>query len=1032
MIRRALALACPLTVLAALLTAAPCGAASKVAIAALGDPAPGDGVFAGPSFVGEPSAAGNGWVAFRALVIGGPSTESIIARNLVTGASSVVASIGQTVDPKIGSFKQFLGRPTINGRGDVAFTAAIDPADGTPPDPLGIVPGGVFLWSGGTTSVVAPPGLDTGFGTLDITSPINLFSALSGIDVAERTPGLNDAGDVAFVASTFGRAGPGGALFVKRAGQELTTVRKLGDPYESGTFQILGPPAINNSGTMAFHAAVDGGTVLDGVFTLTGDTLTLLIRDGQVPDKLDAPFDVDPLLEFGDVVAINDAGDVACTGGPVFDNSDDASIGDLEGSPGVIVIRGGVPLLVGFPGLEVETFGVGSTKISDLALGPEQGSRVAPPSLTADGKVIFFAQVNNGSSQVILRADPDARTAPRSLIRLGGAAADGTPAGGTYQAASSAPAVDALGNYVFSARIDNSTTSEALVWQPTAGAGVAIPIGDAVPSGTNGYFGGPAFFPPLLNDAGDVVFKSYVARGPALGIFRYRQGGLDAVVRVRDAALSDGTPFTNLVGDPSMNGNGDVAFAATVAGRPGRGIFVASGGTVRAVALPLDDLIDDNRPNAFLRTIAANPAISDSGAVVFRGVVEWNRLPGILQDVRENAVFLSDSAGVRVVVAQGGDSGRGLPFLSFRDPTISGQSVLFRAPLGAVIQDRVGLFVADTGGVRPIAVEGDDLGGMTLDTLQGKGLVDQNGEVFFSAKIVFAGANDGAIVRNGQAGFQTLVQTGDRGPEGGSIRSLGRPAISSNGHLALRVGFDPFTGGVAGIFLAREGRIGSFLRIGENGPAGINGRITSINQNVSLNASDRLAVLASLGGGKSRSAIFLAAAATARGATLGVRRAKVSLTDTSAPKPRDRIKLSLTLEPGVLPPPASAIAGAEPKAARQRAVTITVADTLGSLWTATLPSIDTRLHGRTLTKKRGASSLMQKLRIQIAKSGAMRIAVASKPFDLSFSAQGLRRFDQNGAAILAPPFSVRADVGDDGGSIVIPCTPKGLRFRCRS
>jgi hypothetical protein len=40
-------------------------ATSKVEVAALGDAAPGGGVFAGPGFVGWPTAAGNGWIAFR-------------------------------------------------------------------------------------------------------------------------------------------------------------------------------------------------------------------------------------------------------------------------------------------------------------------------------------------------------------------------------------------------------------------------------------------------------------------------------------------------------------------------------------------------------------------------------------------------------------------------------------------------------------------------------------------------------------------------------------------------------------------------------------------------------------------------------------------------------------------------------------------------------------------------------------------------------------------------------------------------------
>src|SRR5262245_30770365 len=962
------------------------------------------------------------------MVIGGPSSEAIAAFNMVTGAQAVVASIGQTADPAIGSFRQFLGRPTINANGDVAFAAVIDPPEDAPPDPLAIVPAGIFLWSRGSISVVAPTGFKTDFGTLDLTSPINVPSALDEIDVAERTPALNDLGDVAFVASTFGTAGPGGALFVKRAGQDLVAVKRLGDAYESGTFQILGPPALNNSGTLAFHGLVDGGTVLDGVFTLAGDTLTLLLRDGQVPDKLPVAFEILPLDEIGDVVAINDAGDVACTAGPIFDDSEDAGLGDLEGSPGVVLIRGGVPLLVGFPGLEVETFGTGTTRISDLALGAEGNGRIAVPSLTPDGKVIFFAQLNSGSSQAIVRADPDARIV-RSLVRFGGASPDPSPAGGTYQAASTSPAIDRAGNYVFSARIDSSTTSEALIWQPVSGNPLVTDIGDALPGGNNGYFGGPAFFPPILNDAGDVVFKSYVARGPALGIFRYRQGAsLEAVVRVRDAALSDGTRFSNLVGDPSMNGNGDVAFAATLEGRAGRGIFVASGGSIRVVALTLDDLVDADRPNAFLRTVSPNPAISDSGAVVFRGVVEWSRAPGVLPDVRENAVLLADPSGVvRVLAAQGQDSsGRGLPFRSFGDPTINGQTVLFPSPLGQVTDDRVGLFVADGGGVRPVAIEGDDLGGMTLDTLQGKGLFDQAGDVFFSAKVLFAGGTDGAILRNGQAGFETLVQTGDPGPEGGVIRSLGRLAVSSNGHLALRMGFDPFTGGVPGIFVASDqGRVRSYLRIGENGAADINGRIVSVNQNVSLNASDQLAVLANIGGGEARSAIFLASPASGRKPVLKFRRGKpTSATAKKAPKPNDRIKVSMLLDPGLLPAPSAGTDAARP--ARQRAITITVADTRGLLWTSTLAAGDTRLRGRTLSKRRNAKgSAFQRLRVQFGRGGTIRIAAASKPFDLSFKAQGLRHYDQNNAVILEPPFIVRADVGEDGASVTVSCTPKG-------
>src|SRR5262249_58352918 len=155
------------------------------------------------------------------------------------------------------------------------------------------------------------------------------------------------------------------------------------------------------------------------------------MRDGDAPDQLPASFAAGPLAGFDDVVVLNDAGDVACTGGPLFDNSISSNFSDT-GSSGVVVIQAGKPLLVGFPGEPVGLPGVGSSKMSDLTLGPQEGSRVAPPSLLPDGKVVFFTQLNGGSSEVILRADPVARTLT-TLVTLGGSAPSAAPAGRSYR-----------------------------------------------------------------------------------------------------------------------------------------------------------------------------------------------------------------------------------------------------------------------------------------------------------------------------------------------------------------------------------------------------------------------------------------------------------------------------------------------------------------------------------------------------------------------------------------------------------------------
>ncbi len=1046
MSRRFLACASALAALIPLAGAPLARGASKVTIAAQGDVAPGvggpEGRFAGPSFVGEASTAGDGWIAFRSQITEGDSAEQIEVWQPSTRQRDVVAFVGQTISESIGSVRQFLGRPTVNARGDVAFAAVINPPDDAPaPDPLAPLPptpAGIFLWSQGQISAVVEPGYDSGYGILDLTTPINLFTLESGIDIAERTPALNDAGDVAFVSATLDRTVQKGALFVRRAGQAVTAVVKLGDAYDNGTFEIIGPPALNNVGTIAFRGFVEGREeLLDGVFTLSGGALSLLIRDGETPATLPVEFTIDPLAEFGDVVAINDAGDVACTAGPIYDNGENSGVGDPDGSPGAIVIRAGArPLVVGFPGLPVETFGARPERIYDLTLGPEEASRTAPPSLTPDSQVVFLARLGSGSSQAILRADPVAGTV-RLLVSLGGRQPDASPRGGTYLDASSAPAADAVGGIVFSARVEGTTTSEVLTWRPATGDPEGLTIGDAAATG-DGFYGGDAFFPPLINDAGDIVFKSYVTRGPALGIFRYRQGALSPVVRIQDLAplepAEGGQPprFTNLLGEPSLNKWGDVAFAATVEGR-GRGIFVSQGGVLQKVAMTFDDLdpADPDRPGAYIRTIAAGPSLSDSGAVVFRGIVQFEDDLGILfPDVKQSCIFLADTSGVRVLVAQDDDTDTGVRFVRFRDPSISGNSVLFRAevdfPFG-----KAGLYLHDGTAVRTLAFEGQEMSGATLTTLQGKGLFDQAGNVFVSARLQERPDENpyGVLLRGGPSGLQPVLETGTSGPEGGRIRSLGRPSVAPDGRVALRLGFDPFTGGVSGVFLAGDGPPSSFLRIGENASARLKGRITSLNQNVAINADDRVAFLATIGGGDARSAILLGAPTKVVVKDLRFQRGKRTLADSASFKPRDRVQFTADLEPGLLPDDTTAANEKDVRRIRAKTVTVAVADTQGTLWSGTVAATDTRLRGRTLTKKRRAASRIGALRVRFTRTG-MRIKARSIKVNLADGGSPSRTFDEVGAPILAPDFSVRVDVGEDGGSAIVPCAPKGRNFRC--
>jgi hypothetical protein len=1018
--------------LAAVLGFAPLArAASKIAIAAMGDAAPGGGVFAGPSFTGTPAAAGDGWIAFRALVAEGNTTEQIVATNLRTRERRVVANLGQTVSPTIGRLKQFLGRPTINARGEVAFAAVITPPENVKQDPLAPVPAGIFLSTGGPNwrlEVVAEPGLDTGFGILDLTVPVNVL-AEGGIDVPERTPALNDAGDVAFVASTLKRSGSDAAIFLRRAGGPLTHVVKLGDPFGGGIFGILGPPALNNTGGIAFRGLVDTDGLLDGIFKLESGTLEMIVSNGIIPQRPSAPFPNDqPLFEFGDTVSLNDAGDVLFTAGPLFDGSDDASLND-EGGAGVVVWRGGATYLVGFPGQPI----AGRGRVTSINLGPDGGSIIAAPAFAPDGQIIFFASLNGGSSEMFIRAGL-LDEVPGTVVDFGGPTADPTPVGGTYLTAASAPVVDATGTVVFFARIAGSPVSQAVISLPPDRPAEAINIGDPAAGSSDGFFGGPPFSPPVLNDADDVAFKSFVARGPALGIFRWRAGQLEAVARVGDIApVQEGRPITNIVGDPSMNASGDIAFAATAAGIA-RGIYVAGSDGLRAIAVPGQPLEppDPARPDAYYRTLAPNPAISDTGAVVFRGTIEFDDELDIFRSIKEEVVLLADQNGVRILAARGQDSGVGeRKFFKFRDPSVRGGPVVFRAPLGQIFEESVGLFLADPSGTVPIAAKGDDIGGMTVTALTGRAQIDAAGNVAFAGKIRRPGSSEvAAILRRTPAGFTSIVETKQPGPQGGVFRSLGRPSAASTGNIAFRGTFEPFTGGTPGFFLATPAGLAPLVRAGEGASTTIGGRITTLNQAGSLNARDHLAFLAGVGGGRTRSAIFLAAPTTTSVRTLRIRR-KLPSNDLDF-SPKDRIAVNATLTPATTLPNVE-ITEPNGKKRRQRlrpqAISLAVGDVRGTLWSVNLPASSIDARGRVLVAKRGVTQPIKGLRVRIAKNGTIRVKAKSDAIDFAF-AGGTRPFDEAGMPQLFPPFSVRLDVGPHGGAASVPCNPRKLSFRC--
>jgi hypothetical protein len=985
-----------LSVLLALSAAppAPAGAASKIAVAALGQPAPGGGVFAGPSFAGWPAAAGSGWVAFRTSLEGAAASEAIVVARMTAPTTRIqVAALGAAA-PAQGKFKSFIGHPAVNANGDVAFMALLSgdgqAAAGQP------AAAGAFLFRQSPPPgepalvAIALAGQVVGTGVLDLATPTDAGTDATAIDLPERALALNDADAVAFVATISGGPEPATAIFTTAGNGGLTPIVTTGQAFAGGVFTTLGQPAINNGGRIAFHATVDNGSVTDGIFVYDPSSgLSELVAAGQQVEEATPSPNTQVLQDFGDELALNDAGDIAFTAGPLFDRTRT----DFVGASGALVFHDGVVTPVAYPGQTVN----GTGRVKGIQLGQPGSFRIAPPALAPDGSVVVFATFNGGSSEGIFRAAPPYATLTPLAI-TDGLKADATPAGGTYNGVEAPPAVDGTGAAAFRVLIAGGQTSEAIVYQPLAGAPSDIGVGIGAPS--QGFFAGAPFSVPHLNDAGDVVFTGYVAGAAgSAGIFHARGSSLEVLVRAGDVSPA-GAPFAAF-GEPTVNASGAVAFTADLTGL-GRGVYVRDQSGLHQLAVSGDPAPD--RPGARFRTFGTGAAINDAGQVAFRGIVNVFDPLASTSTTVEGLFLMGGGAPPHMVVAAQTPSPLGLPFLELHDPVITAvPSLAFLAPLGVATNVLAGFFVADASRVTPLAVEQQPLGdGTVLTGLSGKPAFDAAGNAVFLAGRTRAGVSLGpAVVRRTATGFQVLAARGMVGPVGGTLKSVGPPAISAAGDVVFRAGFVAGSGGTTGFLLATPSGLVPFVSVGEATPLG--GTFAGFTARTTLAAGDVLAFAADVTRGTARNGLFLASPASLTVSQLALalgRRGRQS-----------RVGLTAVLHPG------RTSDGLDP---RNETVKITLGDSQGPLWSATLPPRTLVARGSLLLVPRGTHVKGVRLaRLRLLGGGAVRAHLASAQVDLT---GGTRR--------LEPPFNVTLEVGDDSATAIVPCRVRGGAARC--
>jgi len=208
-----------------------------------------------------------------------------------------------------------------------------------------------------------------------------------------------------------------------------------------------------------------------------------------------------------------------------------------------------------------------------------------------------------------------------------------------------------------------------------------------------------------------------------------------------------------------VNATGDVVFFSTL-GRGGadEGLFVSSRGRIRAVAREGDRVPGVGRLSGFGKHPA--PGFSDDGTIVFAAAM----------------------TGGRAVE---------------------------------------GIFAAQNGRIRPVALSGAAAPGIASGTLAGLDApaINARGDIAFLANVRRGRESVEALLLSSRGQLQKVVAQGDPAPAGGSFAGFGPPAINRDGAVAFGAAVE----GKAvpgGLFLWRGGQLRMVLGAGDETPVG--------------------------------------------------------------------------------------------------------------------------------------------------------------------------------------------------------------------
>jgi hypothetical protein len=361
-------------------------------VAVTGTAAPAGGNYDTTISAGFPPVLnGAGQVAFLPYLTGSAASEGIFVG--VPG-SLQTAALKLSAAPAGGNYL-FIGNPVLNGAGQVAFEA--DLSGGTSNS-------GIFVGAPGSIQAVALQGTATPAG-----GNYNSFEVLPTYPI----PALNDAGQVAFLASLTGDTSSEG-LFVGSPGSlhvaaQTGTAAPVGGSYNSFNY-----PVLNGYGQLAFTANLTSGTSSEGLFVGSPGSIQAAALLGAA-----APAGGNYSSFVTNSAVLNDAGQVAFVAnltGTGITSANDTAL--FAGSPGDLmqVVREGDVIDVD-PGPGIDDRTVAANGISFLTgSGGEDGQGL---SFNDSGLLVYQLTFTDGSTGIFTSSIAVPEPASLGLLALG-------------------------------------------------------------------------------------------------------------------------------------------------------------------------------------------------------------------------------------------------------------------------------------------------------------------------------------------------------------------------------------------------------------------------------------------------------------------------------------------------------------------------------------------------------------------------------------------------------------------------------------